>query len=91
MDYMKEIIGVMNSIRLCYMATNDKSYWDSMIQLLPSSYNQKRTVMMNYEVLASIYNARKNHKLDEWRELCSWIESLPYSFLMTGKDGEPDG
>lgn len=90
-DYLQEIIGVLNSIRLCYMATNDKSYWDSMIQLLPSSYNQKRTVMMNYEVLASIYNARKNHKLDEWRELCSWIESLPYSFLMTGKDGEPDG
>lgn len=90
-DYLQEIIGVLNSIRLCYMATNDKSYWDSMIQLLPSSYNQKRTVMMNYEVLASIYNARKNHKLDEWRELCGWIESLPYSVLMTGKDGEPDG
>ena len=63
-----------------------KKYWWQMIQLLPSSYNQKRTVMINYEVLANIYKSRKNHKLDEWRELCKWIESLPYSKLITGKD-----
>ena len=56
-----------------------KEYWHQMIQLLPSSYNQKRTVMLNYEVLANIYKSRKAHKLDEWRELCKWIEGLPYS------------
>ena len=59
-----------------------------MIQLLPSSYNQTRNVMLNYEVLANIYRQRKSHKLDEWRELCSWIESLPYSELITGKNEE---
>lgn len=63
-----------------------KKYWWQMIQLLPSSYNQTRNVMMNYEVLANIYKSRKNHKLDEWKSLCSWIESLPYSELITGKD-----
>ncbi len=60
-----------------------KRYWWQMIQLLPSSYNQKRTVMLNYEVLANIYQHRRNHKLDEWRELCKWIESLPYSEVIT--------
>ena len=61
-----------------------KAYWQQMIQLLPSSYNQKRTVMLNYEVLANIYKSRKDHKLDEWRDLCTWIEGLPYSELITG-------
>ena len=61
-----------------------KEYWWQMIQLLPSSYNQRRTVMLNYEVLANIYRSRKNHKLDEWHVLCAWIESLPYSELITG-------
>lgn len=61
-----------------------KEYWYQMIQLLPSSYNQRRTVMLNYEVLANIYKSRKNHKLDEWHNLCDWIESLPYSELITG-------
>ena len=64
---------------------NDKRAWWQMIQLLPSSYNQRRTVMCNYEVLANIYKSRKGHKLDEWRELCDWIEELPYSELITGK------
>ena len=63
-----------------------KDIWWQMIQLLPSSYNQKRTVMLNYEVLANIYKSRRNHKLDEWRELCAWIEDLPYSSLITGKE-----
>lgn len=63
-----------------------KKFWWQMIQLLPSSYNQKRTVMLNYEVLANIYKSRKNHKLDEWHTLCDWIESLPYSELITGKE-----
>ena len=62
--------------------------WWQMIQLLPSSYNQKRTVMLNYEVLANIYKSRRNHKLDEWVEFCKWIETLPYSELITGKDKE---
>lgn len=63
-----------------------KEYWYQMIQLLPSSYNQKRTVMLNYEVLANIYKSRKNHKLDEWHNLCDWIETLPYSELITGEE-----
>lgn len=62
----------------------DKRAWEQMIQLLPSSYNQKRTIMFNYEVLTNMYKSRKNHKLDEWKELCKWIEGLPYSELITG-------
>lgn len=77
------VIRALNVYREKYLETKDKQYWWQMIQLLPSSYNQKRTVMLNYEVLANIYNARKNHKLDEWRELCEWIEGLPYSVLIT--------
>lgn len=63
-----------------------KQYWWQMIQLLPSSYNQQRTVMLNYEVLANIYKSRRNHKLDEWHTLCDWIEGLPYSELIIGED-----
>lgn len=63
----------------------DKEIWWQMIQLLPSSYNQRRTIMMNYEVLANIYKSRKNHKLDEWRTFCSWIEELPYSEIIVGE------
>lgn len=65
-----------------------KDIWWQMIQLLPSSYNQTRNVMMNYETLANIYKSRKNHKLDEWREFCKWIKSLPYSELITGGTNE---
>ena len=64
--------------------------WWQMIQLLPSSYNQRRTVMLNYEVLANIYKSRRNHKLDEWHTLCDWIERLPYSELITGKEEKAD-
>ena len=63
---------------------NKKDIWWQLIQLLPSSYNQKATLMLNYEVLANIYHSRKNHKLDEWVEFCKWIENLPYSELITG-------
>lgn len=77
-------IGCLNNYRKMYLETNDKDWWWQMIQLLPSSYNQKRTVMLNYEVLANMYKSRKNHKLDEWRDFCHWIESLPYSELITG-------
>lgn len=65
-----------------------KTYWLYMIQLLPSSYNQRRTIMLNYEVLANIYKSRRNHKLDEWHEFCHWIEGLPYSTLITGEREE---
>lgn len=75
--------GNLNMFRELYLKTRDKTYWWQMIQLLPSSYNQTRNVMLNYEVLANIYRQRKNHKLDEWREVCKWIESLPYSELIT--------
>ena len=77
-------IGCLNNYRKMYLETNDKDWWWQMIQLLPTSYNQKRTVMLNYEVLANMYKSRKNHKLDEWRDFCHWIESLPYSELITG-------
>ena len=83
-DIMLTIISMLNRCREMYLATKDKTYWWQMIQLLPSSYNQKRTVQLNYEVLANIYQYRKNHKLDEWREFCSWIEGLPYSEIITG-------
>lgn len=79
------VIGALNEFRTLYLETKDKKYWWQMIQLLPTSYNQKRTVMLNYEVLANIYKSRRNHKLDEWHTLCDWIEGLPYSELITGK------
>lgn len=80
-------IECLNSYRDLYLQTKDKKYWWQMIQLLPSSYNQKRTVMLNYEVLANIYKSRNNHKLDEWSVgFMDWIKSLPYSELITGKE-----
>ena len=83
-DLLGLTINVLNYYRRRYIKTKDKRYWWQMIQLLPSSYNQRRTVMLNYEVLANIYKSRKNHKLDEWVEFCEWIETLPYSELITG-------
>jgi hypothetical protein len=66
-----------------YLETKEKIYWWQMIQLLPTSYNQKRTVFLNYEVLAKMYRERKSHRLDEWHTLCDWIKTLPYSELIT--------
>lgn len=86
MDILSLLIDTLNQCRKRYLETKAKSDWWQMIQLLPSSYNQRRTVMMNYEVLANIYKSRRNHKLDEWHTLCDWIESLPYSELITGKE-----
>lgn len=83
---LKDTIDVLNGYRNDYIRTKDKDYWWQMIQLLPSSYNQTRNVMLNYEVLANIYRQRKNHKLDEWREVCEWIKELPYSELITGEE-----
>ena len=85
-DILNITIKALNFNRKKYLETKDKKYWWQMIQLLPSSYNQTRNVMMNYEALANIYRQRKGHKLDEWREVCKWIESLPYSELITGKE-----
>ena len=82
---MKTICDLLNEYREKYLKTKDKKYWWQMIQLFPSSYNQTRNVMMNYEVLANIYKSRKDHKLDEWREFCRWIKSLPYSELIIGE------
>ena len=81
---LKDTIKVMNDFREEFIKDHEKENWWQMIQLLPSSYNQKRTVMLNYEVLANIYKSRRHHKLDEWHTLCDRIESLPYSALITG-------
>ncbi|MCC8066821.1 MAG: hypothetical protein LIO94_06940, partial [Clostridiales bacterium] len=87
-DMLVILIGVLNAARSNYLKTKDMKYWWQMIQLLPTSYNQKRTVMMNYEVLAGIYPSRKNHKLDEWHDFCDWIEQLPYSEIITGENSD---
>ena len=86
LDYDKKIKGkeLSGDESIFSLKEKQKEAWWQMIQLLPSSYNQTRNVMMNYEVLANIYKSRKNHKLDEWREFCSWIESLPYTELICG-------
>lgn len=83
-DVLKNVIETLNQYRYLFNSEKDKVYWWQMIQLLPSSYNQKRTVMLNYEVLKNMYNARKSHKLDEWRTFCKWVELLPWSELITG-------
>ena len=86
--HLKETIRLLNEARDAYHWCNTdakKEWWWQMIQLLPTSYNQKRTVMLNYEVLANIYKSRKDHKLDEWHTLCDWIKSLPYSELIIGE------
>ena len=89
-DVLKVVIEALNTYRKQYLIAKDKAYWWQMIQLLPSSYNQKRTVMLNYEVLANMYKSRKDHKLDEWREFCKWIKTLPYSELIIGEKDEPE-
>ena len=86
--HLKETIRLLNEARDAYHWCNTdakKEWWWQMIQLLPSSYNQRRTVMLNYEVLANMYKSRRNHKLDEWHTFCDWIEELPYSELITGE------
>lgn len=88
-EWLEYLIHHLNRDRRRFSETKDKKYWWQMIQLLPSSYNQTRNVMLNYEVLANIYHSRKNHKLDEWRQFCKWIEEkVPYSWLITEIDKE---
>lgn len=86
LDVMIFTVDMLNHYRSLFLDTKDKRFWWQIIQLLPSSYNQRSTVMLNYEVLANMYRSRKNHKLDEWREFCKWIETLPYSALITGEE-----
>ena len=90
LDILSKIIELLNDYRSKFIEQKDKSYWWQMIQMLPSSYNQKRTVMLNYEVLTNIYNTRKGHKLDEWEKFREWIRSLPYSELITQEEKEED-
>ena len=82
-QFLSGMINALNGCRDMYLRTKDKKWWWQMIQLLPSSYNQRRTIMVNYEVLSNVYQHRHDHKLDEWRELCKWIETLPYSEIIT--------
>ena len=95
LEQFKSLVRSLNQMRNDYNKLKSENKfkhvsWYSMIQLLPSSYNQTRNVMLNYEVLANIYRQRKGHKLDEWREVCKWIEELPYSELITGLPIGPD-
>ena len=85
---MNRTIQTLNQYRNLYLQTKDKKYWWQMVQLLPSSYNQRRTVMLNYEVLANIYKSRRNHKLDEWVDFCAEIERLLHSELITKKEDD---
>lgn len=81
-------IAMLNKCRTLYLKTKDKKYWWQLIQLLPSSYNQRRTVMLNYEVLSNIYISRNGHKLDEWHVFRDWIKALPYSELICRVEGD---
>ena len=83
-----EVIEALNNARENFLMTGDKTHWYEMIQLLPSSFNQTRTLMLNYEVLCNIYRWRRDHKLDEWHTFCDWIESLPYSEIIIGDDDD---
>lgn len=84
------VIDTLNTCREKYLKDKDKDLWWQLIQILPTSYNQKRTIMLNYEVLVGIYEYRRTHKLDEWRVFCKWIEELPHSDLITGGKTEDE-
>lgn len=88
LNTLTTVVQTLNNARDNFFKTKDKKHWWQMIQLLPSSYNQKRTIMLNYEVLANIYKSRRSHKLDEWHTFCNWIEELPCSELITGYEEE---
>ena len=86
--WLKRTIKRLNEYRLLFVENCDKDDWWQLIQMLPTSYNQKRTVMLNYEVLVNIYKWRRNHKLDEWHTFCDWIKKLPYAGLIVGSDND---
>ena len=88
-EVMDSLLAYLEELRLHYLETKDKSTWYNLIQMLPSSYNQMRTVTLNYENLRGMYFSRKDHKLEEWHVLCDWIRSLPYAeALICGKENE---
>ena len=87
-DTLMYVVGECEHLRKLYNDTEQKKYWRAIIELLPESFNMRATVQMNYAVLRNMYHARKNHPLDEWRDFCRWIESLPYSELITGGNGD---
>lgn len=90
-EHLQKTIKILNGYRSIYLETKEKEIWWQMIQLLPQSYNQKRTIDLNYQVLAHMYFARRNHKLSEWHEFCEWVEGLPYFkviVIQEGEDGE---
>ena len=89
-DMFINVVADCEQLRQKFIETGDKRYWKGLIELLPMGYNQKRTVMLNYEVLVNIYKWRRNHKLDEWHTFCDWIESLPYADLITGGESNAD-
>lgn len=88
LDNLRKTVEQLNFARVAFLETKDKEYWYEMIQLLPASYNQMRTVLLNYEVLRNMYHARKNHKLDEWVEFCRWVEDLPYADHLITEKGD---
>lgn len=85
--WLSYTVSMLNEYRMKYLSEKEKQDWWQLIQMLPSSYNQKRTVMLNYEVLVNMYHSRRAHKLDEWIDFCEWIRTLPFSDLMTAKEG----
>lgn len=89
-EWLHDTIDDLNQYRHWFIRDNDKDDWWQLIQMLPSSYNQRSTVMLNYEVLANMYHSRKNHKLDEWKNFCRWVETLPYSELITGSEAREE-
>ena len=89
LNMLQVLVDQLEANRLKYLETKDKRYWWQLVQLLPSSYNQRRTILLNYAVLRTMYHARKNHKLDEWRKFCQWVETLPYaSELITNQEAD---
>ena len=87
-NVLNQVVEACDILRERFNNTKDKKYWRALIEILPSAYNMKASVMLNYEVLANIYQSRKNHKLDEWHTFCHWIDELPYSELITGYEEE---
>ena len=90
LEQFERFLGYLEQVRLRYLDTKDKAHWYDLIQLLPSSYNQMRTVSLNYEVLANLYYARRSHKLDEWHTLCDTILALPYARQLLGACGNEE-
>ena len=90
-DTLMYVVGECEHLRQLYNDTEQKKYWRAIIELLPESFNMRATVQLNYAVLQNIYHSRRNHRLDEWRDFCRWIETLPYSELIAGEETARNG